>query len=80
VIHEPTRERDNVTKLALYAECGVREYWLVDPDARRVDVFTFAAGAVATQSPFTSGEAASPLVLPGLRVALDSLFDTGDLR
>jgi Uma2 family endonuclease len=80
VIHEPTRERDSVTKLALYGECGVREYWLVDPDRRRVDVFTFAAGRVATQTSFTSGEATSPLVLPDFRVPLEPLFEDDVLR
>ena len=31
--------KDMNTKLALYVETGVREYWLVDPDRKRVLVY-----------------------------------------
>jgi len=32
-----TARRDRGEKLRLYGESGVREYWMVDPDARSVD-------------------------------------------
>ena len=36
--------RDRITKAALYARYGVRHYWLVDPDARVLEVYA-AEGA-----------------------------------
>jgi Uma2 family endonuclease len=38
VISPSNRGHDRLTKYALYARAGVREYWLIDPDARRIDI------------------------------------------
>ena len=32
---------DYITKLKLYSDAGVREYWIVDPDKNRVMVYNF---------------------------------------
>ena len=39
VLSPSTRKKDMNTKLALYVETGVREYWLVDPDKKKVLVY-----------------------------------------
>ena len=36
VISPSSRQSDNVKKLALYARCGVPEYWIADPERRRM--------------------------------------------
>jgi Uma2 family endonuclease len=38
VLSPSTRRRDQRIKLQLYERCGVREYWMVDPDARAVTI------------------------------------------
>jgi len=40
VVSPSNRGRDLLTKRALYARAGVREYWLVDPDARTIEILT----------------------------------------
>ncbi|MBI2537941.1 MAG: Uma2 family endonuclease, partial [Gemmatimonadetes bacterium] len=40
-----TARRDRTVKRHLYQRQGVAEYWIVDLDAKQVEVWRFAAGA-----------------------------------
>lgn len=44
VLSPSTRERDRGLKKDLYEARGVREYWIVDPEARRVEAFDLVEG------------------------------------
>jgi Uma2 family endonuclease len=74
VISDYTRRRDIGPKLRAYAKHGVREYWIVDPRDRRVDVYVRDQRRFVNRLSATSGEVASPLVLPGFSVPLAKLF------
>lgn len=41
VLSPSTKKKDLTIKLKKYTEAGVREYWLVDPDTKRVLVYQF---------------------------------------
>jgi len=64
------RVHDRVTKRFLYAEAGVREYWIVDPAHRGVEVLR---GAGLTDGRMAADLLESPL-LPGLSVRVPPLF------
>ena len=62
-------------KAAIYAEAGVREYWIVLPEARQIEVHTnLTHSRYAVQRVFTEGQAAFSEVLPAFRVELSDLF------
>ena len=45
--------RDYITKAGLYYEAGVREYWIVDPDNKRVSVYLMEENFSLTTYSFT---------------------------
>lgn len=65
---------DRRTKFELYAEAGVAEYWLADPRAHTVEVFTLAGGRYELVGCFGQGDRAGSPVLPGFTPAVDAVF------
>ena len=52
VLSPSTKKKDMYTKLALYFEAGVREYWMVDPIKKRVFVYEYEKDDVAVMYTF----------------------------
>ena len=77
VLSPGTVDRDRFVKRELYERNGVAEYWIVDPDARTVEVFSLKdAAAYGPAALFEAGETIEgTTVLPGLELRLDSLWD-----
>jgi len=68
-----SRKRDLVDKRQDYAIAGIPEYWIVDPDARRVTVlFDHRDGRYHAET--VSTDFAKSVVIPGLTADLAVLF------
>jgi Uma2 family endonuclease len=78
ILSPSTRRRDLMTKRALFARIGVREYWLIDPDRLSVTVLVLEEGRFVDLSPTGPGLVTSR-VLPDLRLRLVDLFEDVDL-
>jgi len=78
ILSPGTRRRDKGRKRAVYDREGVREYWIVDPEARSITVLRRpgADAALTDVTVLTLAEndiLASPL-LPGLQIPLRDVF------
>ncbi|MCH7745138.1 MAG: Uma2 family endonuclease [Chloroflexi bacterium] len=62
------------SKLADYAQLGVREYWLVSPEAMTVEVLELDEGAWQRASLSGAGDHVSSEVLQGLELEVSQLF------
>ncbi|MFN4254083.1 MAG: Uma2 family endonuclease [Saprospiraceae bacterium] len=63
-------------KFELYEEAGVREYWLVYPEERAVQIFQLnEAGKYIGLRPFVDDDIVTTPVVPGLEVDLKDVFE-----
>jgi Uma2 family endonuclease len=65
---------DRREKFEIYAQAGVREYWIADPRARTVEIFGLREGVYELLGKFGAGERARSEVLPAFAPAIDEIF------
>jgi len=75
-----SRKRDYETKRREYAEGGVGEYWIVDPQAQRITVLKLAGKAYVVHGEFTAGAKATSALLSGLEVWAEAVFAAGKAK
>lgn len=65
---------DRFVKLTLYQWAGVREYWIVEPETRTVQVFTLENGILKPTAFYGPGDIAKVNVLEGCFIELCKVF------
>ena len=68
VIPESNRDHDIVTKFRDYERCGVREYWLVDPDKDQIEVWFLDRARYVSLGKFGPGQPVVTRLLEGLNL------------
>jgi Uma2 family endonuclease len=84
ILSPSTTRKDRLVKFNQYLDAGVREYWIVDPDAASVEVYILdqgrfmasAYGIVDPEDPLAkyTSDKAPVSVLPGLEIDLKTVF------
>ncbi len=74
VLSPSTARLDRGDKLRLYAESNVREYWLVDPEARVIEFLTQHQGRWLTAWPEDGGYSSE--TIQGLALDLGALWES----
>ena|SRR5688572_11120383 len=73
VISPTNPEHDRKTKFGAYALAGVREYWIVDPEARTIEINVLRGQAYAPLGSFGADEQTRSEVLPDFSVRLSDV-------
>lgn len=74
ILSPSTLRHDHFVKLALYQRAGVREYWIVSPENKTVQVYTLNNGTLTPREFYGSGDVAKVNVLEGCFVELAKVF------
>lgn len=74
VLSPSNRGHDLLTKRALYARAGVREYWIVDPMSRTVEVLVLDRDAFHTVQTAAGDDSVVSSLLDGATFDLDAMF------
>ncbi len=72
------RKRDLVTKREEYAQARISEYWIIDPQERRITVLVLKGTAYQVHGEFTPGMQATSVLLPGFSVDVAAVFAAGE--
>ncbi|MEI6777921.1 MAG: Uma2 family endonuclease [Chloroflexales bacterium] len=75
VVSSDNPERDTVEKVTDYAEAGIPEYWIVNPEAETITVLMLQGEAYATHGVFRRSETAGSLLLEGFSVDVNAVLD-----
>ena len=68
------RNRDRIEKRDLYEQYGIKEYWIIDPEAETVEVLFLESGQYQLAMRRGKGEQVGSRLLPGFEVSVDDLF------
>jgi Uma2 family endonuclease len=74
IVSESHESRDRVTKKRIYAQQGVRHYWIVDPQARTLEAFTLAGGRWTDAGSFDESAAARVAPFEAVELQIGRLF------
>jgi Uma2 family endonuclease len=74
ILSPGTRKKDLAIKRKIYARFGVREYWIVDPDANSVEVLLWKESGYVTAGIYRESERLVSPLLPELVLPLAKIF------
>lgn len=74
ILSPSSRDRDLEMKRKLYSRHGVREYWIVDPDGKTVQVLTREKASLATAVTYSEEEEFHSPLLGDFRMKLAEIF------
>lgn len=75
VVSADKPERDLVEKRGDYAEAGIPEYWIVNPETETITVLRLEENAYVEHGIFGRGAEATSALMPGFIVGVDAVFD-----
>ncbi len=75
ILSSTTASRDRGLKMRTYARYGVREYWLVDPEQKTVEVYRLVEAGYELARTFQSTDTLTSELFPGLGLPVTPIFE-----
>ena len=68
-------ERDLVDKRSDYAEAGVPEYWIINPQTETITVLRLEGNSFKEAGAYRRGQLAASVLMPEFSVVVDDVFN-----
>jgi Uma2 family endonuclease len=62
-------------KFELYQEAGVKEYWIVEPEYKSLEVYVLQGDKFVGLAPYIDEDVVSPTIFPDLKIDLKEVFE-----
>ena len=74
IMSQGSKKLDTKDKIVVYGKYHVREYWLIDPDKKTVQVFENQGDKMVEVSKLAEGQQLESQVLQGFQLEIKDLF------
>lgn len=74
IVSPGNSRHDMNVKFKLYEECGVKEYWIIQPQERSILIYVLDNKKYVGLAPFTEGTDAAGCLFPDLVLPVDAVF------
>ena len=74
ILSPQNKKHDVHTKFNLYEECGVKEYWIVQPENNLVLVYSLQNDKYIGLQPFTEDDTIRSIVFPDMKILVNDVF------
>jgi Uma2 family endonuclease len=74
ILSPATEKKDRFYKKSLYARHAVREYWIVDPDKKSIELYTLTEEGFKLHQEYNVGDILMSIILEGLEIDLKDIF------
>jgi Uma2 family endonuclease len=75
ILSPNTAKVGRLTKMQLYLRHGIKHYWLVDPDAKTLEVYKLESGRYHVVGGFEKDDTFKPELFPGLEIKLSEIWE-----
>ncbi|MBI4546680.1 MAG: Uma2 family endonuclease [Ignavibacteriae bacterium] len=74
ILSEATEKTDRTAKKAMYEQFGVREYWIVDPEQKLVEVYTLVGNKFSESGVYRGNDKLKSALLRELSLEVNKIF------
>lgn len=74
ILSDLTQRKDILSKLELYMESGISEYWIVDPGSKEITIYLFSEKKIDRRRTYREQEVARSFIFEGLDAELSRIF------
>lgn len=74
IISKSSRKNDEILKKRIYAQSGVNEYWIIDPEHKQIEIYMEPHKGYTLWKKFSSGDIVFTPTFPKLNLSLTELF------